>query len=119
MYFPLFFKISVVILTVVQFQMLMSFVYFASILGQTLSQDTQYWLGVAQKPPRPHHPNHRYLFQHSTPYTRQHSRSHEMPDSSPVMRPNYGSGDATSSTLGDSQRHGMFNSFFFCLFVFF
>ncbi|XP_070206939.1 uncharacterized protein [Littorina saxatilis] len=27
-------------------QMLMSFVYFASILGQTLSQDTQYWLGV-------------------------------------------------------------------------
>ena len=24
----------------------MSFVYFASILGQTLSQDTQYWLGV-------------------------------------------------------------------------
>nr|KAG5700175.1 hypothetical protein BaRGS_011018 [Batillaria attramentaria] len=27
-------------------QMLMSFVYFASILGQTLSQDTQYWLAV-------------------------------------------------------------------------
>ncbi|KAK7487651.1 hypothetical protein BaRGS_00021070, partial [Batillaria attramentaria] len=31
-------------------QMLMSFVYFASILGQTLSQDTQYWLGLADTP---------------------------------------------------------------------
>ncbi|KAL8568034.1 hypothetical protein ACOMHN_000258 [Nucella lapillus] len=34
-------------------QMLLSFIYFASILGHTLSQDTQYWLGVGLKTSQP------------------------------------------------------------------
>ncbi|KAL8611608.1 hypothetical protein ACOMHN_062886 [Nucella lapillus] len=58
-------------------QMLMSFVYFASILRHSLSQDTRHWLGLGSgSPPRPppphlhHHRHHLHLHRrrcHSSP----------------------------------------------------
>ena len=77
--------------------MLLSFVYFASILGQTLSQDTQYWLGVGPGPGDD--PS-------SSPLPpRQHGASATSAQLAGVWR-SYGSRESTAVTAGPEEGRG-------------
>ena len=78
--------------------MLMSFVYFASILGQTLSQDTQYWLGVGPGDDGPSTPGGQHSAATSSAARVAGLTSH--------VRRNYGSRESTEAILAGTRAEG-------------